>query len=195
MKICFLMCVAIALAMMASPELMRQRSARAFKVLEQPGKRDGQLEWRAGSYRGLRLGRSTETDVMQVFGRPAWKGPPEEKLIDSDPEMELLLEYRNVGGVKGRTTIVIDARTRIVKAIDVYPEHLTRGRAISLFGGNYVVRDEGLGPCPREERIKQSKPSAQRKYPIWLVYARRGLYVSVNKDDTVLEIGYLARCP
>ena len=152
-------------------------------------------KWQAGEYCGLIIGKSTKDEVRKKFGKPVWSGKPEEKLIAAEHEGEIWYEYVNVGGLKGRTTIVVGARSEIVKAVILYPEKMMQTQAIRLYGSEYIERAGKLGPCPTPSEIREFKPPRQTEYPVFLVYAHLGTYVSINEDKTVLEIGYLLRCP
>lgn len=151
-------------------------------------------KWHIPTYQGLTLGKSMKIDVERRFGKPIWSGAPEEKLTDDPSEDELLYEYENVGGVKGRTTVVLGERTGVVKAIDIYPQQLSMKKVIEQYGKEYIERESSLGPCPSEDEIRNFRPLREREYPIFLVYPQLGMYISVQKDGTVLEIGYLVSC-
>jgi hypothetical protein len=155
-----------------------------------------QRKWHLPTYLGLVIGKSTKEDVKRRFGKPIWEGPPEEKLIETDSEGELLYEYVNVGDIKGQTTIVLGARTGIVKAIEIYPQQvITLQEVFKRYGNNYIERPSNLGPCPTNEVVRNFKPLKEREYPFFLVYPEEGMYISIQRDSTVLEIGYVMRCP
>lgn len=154
-----------------------------------------QQEGQAPTYQGLAIGKSTSADVERVFGKPIWSGPPEEKLIDDDSEDELLYEYLNVGNVEGQTTIVLGARSRLVKAIDVYPRQpLALQKVIEQYGNQYVERESASAPCLTKGATLNSAPPKPREYPYTLVYPQQGMYVLVSKDRKISHIGFLARC-
>lgn len=154
-----------------------------------------QYKWHIPTYQGITLGKSKKADVERIFGKPIWLGPPEEKLIPDKSENELWYEYENVGGVKGRTTVILGARSQIAKAILLYYEHITREQVINQYGSGYIKRERTLGPCPSYNEIRKHKPSQKKMYPFFLIYPRLGIYVTVQEDSTVSEIGYLMRCP
>ena len=152
-------------------------------------------QWQVATYNGLILGQSTASEVEQVFGKPLWVGPPEEKLIDDETEEELLYEYTDVGGIKGQTTIVLGARTKIIKAIDIYPKQpVTLRHIVTKYGNEYVQRESKLGPCPTQDEVRNFKPGANREYPLFLVYPHLGMYVSLSETEKISHIGYLANC-
>jgi len=154
-----------------------------------------QGEWHTPTYNGLILGQSTKSDVERIFGKPIWSGLPEEELIDDD-EDELLYEYKNVGNVIGQLTVVLGARSKLVKAVDIYPQQsITIRQIVEQYGDKYIERESELGPCPTEMELRNFKPSPKREYPIFRVYPQLGMYIAISSDNTVSHIGYLARCP
>ena len=151
----------------------------------------------APSYGGLTLGKSKQADVARVFGKPARSGHPEDE-YDNPVERQLSYEYENVGGFKGRTVILMDARSRVVTDIFLYPSEqqpLSLTKALEEYGTDYIERESGLGPCPTAKELRNFKRHTKREYPIFLVYPHKGVFVSFSEDEHVKEIGYMLRCP
>jgi hypothetical protein len=154
--------------------------------------------WQVPTYRGFKLGKSTKADVERAFGKPVWSGHPIYEEPEGEVKDELLYEYENVGGFDGRTSVYLDARRGVVKAISLYPNYqkpLSFNDAIAQYGNEYTERGSKLGPCPTAKELRGYKPQHGREYPIFLVYPQRGMYVSIDRDNKVQEIGYLLRCP
>jgi hypothetical protein len=151
--------------------------------------------WHIPTYYGLILGRSNKTDVRRTFGIPVWVGPPESAPLEKSRRGELLYEYEDVGAIKGRTSILLDKRTGLLKGISIYPQHLTLEEVRKQYGINYIERDNALGPCPLERELHNYIPPQAREYPFFLIYPQLGLFVSIQRDSTVLEIGYVSHCP
>jgi hypothetical protein len=154
----------------------------------------GHVRWKRGTYQGLTPGQSSRQDVEKVFGEPSWRGEPEAEPGER-PTHDVMYEYTNVGGMKGRTSVIFDARSGVVKVIYLYPQGLTMEQAVAQYGSDYVRRGSGLGPCPTADDVRESRRQrSPDEYPIFLVYPQSGLYVTVQSDKTVLEVGYLADC-
>ena len=154
--------------------------------------------WRVPTYQGLKLGKSTKADVERAFGKPVWSGHPIYEEPEGEVEDELLYEYENVGGFNGRTSVYLDARSGVVKAISLYPNYqrpISLEQTIEKYGRGYIERRSKLGPCPTPKEERLYGGAKEREYPAFLVYPQKGLYVSVNRDNRVQEIGFLVRCP
>jgi hypothetical protein len=146
----------------------------------------------------MTLGKSTKADVERTFGKPIWSGHPIYEESVGQVKDEILYEYENVGGFYGQTSVHLDVRSGVIKAITLYPnnqEPITLEEAIKLYGGGYIERDSRLGPCPTSKELRNYKQQQKREYPVSLVYPHKGMYVSVDRDNKVGHISYLVRCP
>jgi hypothetical protein len=132
--------------------------------------------------------------VEKTLGKPVWSGTPEEAIVEENRENELWYEYDGAEEFQGRTTVVMNSKG-VVTAVLVYPQKLFLDRALRLLGSNYLRREGKMGPCPTEAELRQSKVSTVSDFPYFLVYPEQGMYISVEEDNTILEIGYLLRCP
>jgi hypothetical protein len=154
--------------------------------------------WHVPTYEGMTLGKSTRADIERAFGKPIWSGPPIYEEPEGEVKDEILYEYENVGGFYGRTSVYLDVRSGVIKAITLYPNYqrpITLEEAIKLYGGGYIERESGLGPCPTSKELRNYKQKQEREYPVSLIYPHKGMYVSVDRDNKVNHICYLARCP
>ena len=143
----------------------------------------------------MEIGVASRANVEQVFGKPSWEGPAEKEPVDEDGPDAILLEYKEVGGFTGGTTLVLDAQTGKVKAISLYPQKpLPLEKLIRQYGERYIERESALGPCPTVEELRAFRPPEEREYPIFLVYPQRGMYLSVEKNKVVSQISYLDKC-
>jgi len=117
--------------------------------------------WHVPNYQGLGLGKSTKADVERAFGKPLWAGHPIYEELEGEVKDEILYEYENVGGFYGRTSVYLDARNGLVKAISLYPNYLKPllfNDAIAQYGKEYVERESKLGPCPTPKELQSYKP-------------------------------------
>lgn len=153
-------------------------------------------EWIPPEYTGLKLGKATEEDVRNAFGKPIWEGPPEEKAFGNDPEEEIWLGYENVAGVEGRTVMTIGEKTKILKAVALYPERArTREEVISEYGSDFFEIESSESMCINENYKKKEIKNEKHKYPIVLVFPNKGMYVSINNDNKADHTGFLVKCP
>ena len=154
-------------------------------------------KWRAPTYQGLTLGKSKRADVERAFGRPVWSGHPEDGL-DNPMENFLSYEYDDVGGFEGRTVVIMGRRSGVVEVIYLYPPYqhpLSRSVAVERYGGDYIERESAAGPCHTGKELRRLKRPAEREYPVFIAYPHKGMYFSVQRDESVLEIGFMLRCP
>ena len=153
--------------------------------------------WHVPTYQKLKLGKSTKVDVERAFGKPVWSGHPIYEEPEGEVKDELLYEYENVGGFNGRTLVYLDARSGVVKAISLYPNDqrpISLEQVIEKYGREYIKRGSKLGPCPTPKEVRLYGGAKEHEYPVFLVYPQKGLYVSVNRDNRIQEIGFLVRC-
>jgi hypothetical protein len=145
----------------------------------------------------LTLGKSKRADVERAFGRPAWSGHPEDRL-DNPMENFLSYEYDNVGGFEGRTVVIMGRHSGVVQVIYLYPSSqrpLSRSAAVERYGGDYIELESAAGPCPTAKEFRRLKLLTEREYPAFFAYPDKGMYFSVQRDESVLEIGFMLRCP
>lgn len=146
-------------------------------------------EWHAATYRGLTVGKSTSADMLRVFGKPHWSGPPGDQ-AKSDPDPEVWNEYEDGGEFPGKLTVVVDKRRGVILAIDLDPRNLSKKQAIEYFGDDYIVtryaHDDCLGNG--ESAPVYESPDG----PITdIEYRERGIALDIGYGDRVNTISYV----
>lgn len=150
-------------------------------------------QWIPPTYLGLRLGKSIEQDVKRIFGEPVWQGAREEKIFENDAEDEILLDYLGIEGFDN-IAVTIGRKTRIVKAIAVYPnEKLTKEDIISKHGTSFFEIESWESMCIKNDR-PLGKNGKKMQYPIILVYPHKGMYVFVSDENKMTYFGFLYKC-
>ncbi len=152
-------------------------------------------EWHAGTYLGLTAGKSLRADVLRVLGQP--------KRVDTlaaetpeEPNPEVLYVYERRydpdGDFAAEVTVVIDARTEVLQAIELYPESLSRKKAVKHFGPDYIVTRYDFDECLGDE---ESAPMYESRTGSLLEveYRYRGIAISVNDKGNVNTIRYVSR--
>ena len=151
-------------------------------------------KWTPSSYQGLTPGISTYNDVKKSLGNPRWEGGSEEQTFESDPEVELLLQYSNVGSEQQGVEVIVGKKTKLVKAISFYPNpEITKQEAILKYGSDYFETSAGESVCIKDNP-KREVSEKHLNYPILLVYPERGMTITVGEDNTVTLVSLLYKC-
>jgi len=158
--------------------------------------------WQTPTYQGLRIGKSVKSDVEKVFGPPVYAGPYADDDDDSVKDGKwpyIIYEYKYVGKFDGRTTVLMDAKTEVVKSISlypIYPKELPLTKALDIYGEPAIKLGIDADLCPLEiEKLKaQEKLVNENNPPAFLMYPERGMWLLVREDKTVSEIVFKAKC-
>lgn len=156
-------------------------------------------QWIAPPYLGLKLGQSTEDDVRRLFGKPIDESPnrDEDKVFNKDAENEIVLDYENPNGANGSVVVILGKKTKIVKAISIYPkDKITMQEAISKFGSGFFQVESWSSICIGKEQ-KPGILDESMSVPFALVYPNLGLAVDIRKNSnefTVGRIDYMMKC-
>ncbi len=148
-------------------------------------------EWRAATYRGLTVGKSTSADILRVFGKAHWSGPPGDQPKD-DPNPEVWNEYEGGGAFPGKLTVVVDKRSGIIQRIDLYPEDLTKEQAIKYFGDDYITTRYDFDECLSDGESAPLYESPNGEF-ISIEYRGRGIAIAVNYQGKVNHINYVCK--
>lgn len=153
--------------------------------------------WLPATFEGIKLGISNVETVRELWGSPIWEGDTEEKVFSKDNEEEKLLEYKNIANVTGQVSVTIGKKTNLVKAIAIYPDSPpTLQEVVSEYGEDYIRRNADQGICSNERNPENKNLTPDKvKYPIFLVYPSKGIYISINDSGKVNHFGYLVKCP
>jgi hypothetical protein len=146
-------------------------------------------DWHAATYRGLRVGKSTSADMLRVFGKPHWSGPPGDQTKD-DPNPEVWNEYEAGGDFPGKLTVVVDKRSRIIQRIDLYPENLSKEQAIKHFGDGYITTRYDFDECLSDGESAPIYESPNGQF-VSIEYRDRGVAVSLGHGERVDTISYV----
>jgi len=158
-----------------------------------PTSKARRVKWKAGSYDGIILGRSTLSDVTAKFGTPSWQGDNEEP-FESDDADELLLQYFGDGN-RPKMDIVVGKRNGIVKwiGLDLRSE-VSASSIIRKFGPKFIETiDRSFCKLAEGDRGKR-KNFDRWDYPKFLVYPELGMFFIVDENDKVDQINYSYTC-
>jgi hypothetical protein len=144
-------------------------------------------EWRAASYRGLRMGKSTRAEMLRVFGKPKTSEVFDEK----ESKSEVWYHYIGTWEFPGRLTIITEKRTGVISAIDLHPTALSREEVIKHFGNDYIVTRYDFDLCLGDEESAPLYESPNGSV-IYIEYRERGIAVAVDEAGKVNEITYIS---
>ena len=148
-------------------------------------------EWRAATYRGLAIGKSTRDDMLHVFGQPQWSRPPGDQ-IKGDPNPEVWNEYESRGEFPGKLLVVLDEHSGVILAIDLYPENLTKEDAIKYFGDDYITTRYDFDMCLGNDESGPVYESPNGSI-LYIEYRERGIALGIDYQGKVDQIQYVSK--
>lgn len=187
MILCLFLSQLVGLASCAAPLSQQHHEAQ-----QPPAKKERpKSEWHAATYRGLTIGKSTRADMLRVFGKPQWSGPPGDQM-EGDPDPEVWYDYEGVAEFTGKLTVIVDERSNVILGIDLYPENLSKEEAIKHFGDDYVITRYDFDICLGNEESAPLYESPNGEIKI-IEYRERGIAIGFNYQDKVEHIQYVSK--
>jgi len=93
-------------------------------------------EWRAATYRGLTIGKSTRADMLRVLGKPLSSGPSADQ---APPQPIIWNDYGTISDeLSGSLAVEVDSRDNRIVSISITPTNLSKDDAIKYFGRDYL---------------------------------------------------------
>ena len=144
--------------------------------LKEPQDKQDERQWKAGTYRGITVGKSTATELRQKWGEPKWSGHPEEDnpknpeflLYDYDAQEEFIIKIR----------VEVGTKTGKVASIVLSIDKLSLSKAIELFGKDYIESRYQFCICDLSEGTPIfESPDGDLRY---IEYRNRGIAMGVN---------------
>lgn len=146
--------------------------------------------WRAATYRGLTVGKSTLTMAKRIFGKPKWIVPEADR-VELDPDPSLHYGYDKGGVFPGKLVIIVGERSKRVQAISNQPEKLSKEEAIRHFGNDYVIGRYSF--CPDFDNEPSEPIYEDPSGTITQIeYRNRGIVLYTDAEGEVSEILYVA---
>lgn len=148
-------------------------------------------EWRAATYRGLTIGKSTRADMLRIFGEPQSVDAPADQAEDK-PNPEAWYVYESGGEFPGRMTVVIEERSGVILRIDLHPESLSKEAVIKHFGDNYITTRYDFDQCLGNEESAPLYETPNGQFVV-IEYRERGIAVGINDTGKVDIINYVSK--
>jgi hypothetical protein len=147
--------------------------------------------WRAATFRGLTVGKSTRAGMLRIFGKPKWSGVAAGQ-VETDPKPVIWNEYEGVGDFPGKFTVEVDKSSDVIVGMFLSPENLSKDEAIKRFGDDSITTryefDSCLSKCDEEGAPLYESLKGQFMY---IEYRMRGIALSVDEMGKVKEIRYM----
>lgn len=153
------------------------------------------LAWQPADYHGVKVGKSTSSDLTRLFGKPQHTYNPEDEYDNPVPTL-LSYSYDNLAGFQGRTIFTTKKRAGIVFEVVLDPSDkrkLDNNWMLSQFGNEYIKRI--YDPCPRGKEPRNNHDSSGATGEGFYLYPRKGFYIRITSGYGVGEIVYLNSCP
>lgn len=143
-------------------------------------------EWRAASFRGLKIGTSTRADMLRIFGTPKSVEAYDEGALSDGTQYY----YDADNDIPGEICIAIDSNSSMIRYIELRPNDLSKDQIIKLLGDSYIVTkydfDDCLGDGESSPLYESPTGSVTR-----IEYRSRGIAVAVDESNKVQFISYV----
>ena len=107
----------------------------------------------------------------------------------------ILLEYKNVGEIDGKTSVLIGEKDKIVQAIVLYPiTSFTKEAVTSKYGTDFVALNSDEPTCSAIESPSQKVSTKKNESSQLLVFPGIGMYALLNKAGKIDQIGFSLKC-
>lgn len=155
--------------------------------LKGPQDRQDERQWKAGTYRGITIGKSTATELRQKWGEPKWSGHwegdnpknPEFLLYDYDAQEDFIIKIR----------VEAETKTGKVTSIDIWTDELPLSKAVELFGKDYIETWYKSCNCePGEASPIFESPDGNHRS---IEYRSRGIAMAVNDRQMIISIKFI----
>ncbi len=150
--------------------------------------------WRAATYRGLTIGKSTRADIYRILGKPKWVSSSTKE--SKKPGSETQYGYEGSEKIIGKFALIISVNKKggKIESLRLSPEDLSMEDAIKYFGIDYVETRYAFcgGFEDTDSAPIYESPEGQL---LFLEYRRRGIALSVNYQRKVTEILYDKQSP
>ena len=157
------------------------------KFLREQQYNQDERQWKAGTYRGITIGKSTATELRQKWGTPKWSGHwewdnpknPKFRLYDYGAQEKFIRNIR----------AEVETKTGRVINIDIWANELPLSKAIELFGKDYIETRYQFCNCDLSDGapIFESTDGNLRR----IEYRSRGIAMVVNYREMITSIRFV----
>jgi len=159
--------------------------------------------WRAATFQGLTIGKSTRADMVRVLGKPLSSGPSADQ---APPRPIIWNDYGLINGeLSGRLAVEVDRRNNRIVSVSISPDNMSREDAIRYFGKGYLImgyefcRDEadatGVGTVYESPTSRQIEYVEYRSRGIAILIDSRGMVSGVDFRSARIGVASEKDCP
>jgi len=157
------------------------------ELLREPQDKQEERQWKAGTYRGITVGKSTATELFQKWGKPKVIGH-----WDSDNQKNPkygIYHFDSQEEIPGGILVNVEMKTGKVDFIEVSPDELPFSKAVELFGKDYIETWYESCNCePGEGAPIFESPDGNACY---IEYRSRGIAMGVNYSGNTKMITFI----
>lgn len=105
---------------------------------------DAKPKWKAGEYKGLKIGKSTVDDMNRLLGKPT--DPAGSPVIIDESEIKFVYEIYEPK--VGKIIIYSDKKTGVILSIEMNFEEMTREEVERTYGKGFTITNYSMQSCP-----------------------------------------------
>jgi hypothetical protein len=156
-----------------------------------------QIVWIPSTIKNITLGKSKYRDLIKYWGKPLFEQEfaedgEESEILSSEPKTELAYRNIEIDGLKPNIGVVIGDKTRTVIILSLFFDDMTKEEAVRKYGSDYYLVSSGGNKCVADSQKKGDE--IKLVYPITLVYPKKGMFILIRKDNTVMSVNYTDKC-
>ncbi len=156
-----------------------------------PNRADKDRGWRAATYRGLTIGKSTRADMLRVLGKPLSSAPSADQ---DEPQPIIWNDYGMVKGqLFGNLAVEVNSRNNRIVGISISPGDMSGEEAIKYFGDGYqrvgYTFCEGISGDAESGPVYENPNSSDITY---IVYRSRGIAIHLDYRGKVNAVYFVS---
>jgi hypothetical protein len=178
----------LCLYLLGLPQPLGQQAFAVRRQQQRPGSPQPGMTshgWRAGTFKGLTVGRATRRDMLRLLGNPARSEP----MGEGQAATETWYHYPSADP-PGDLVVAVERRGGLILRIDLYPESLSKEEAVRRFGDGFIVTRYDFDNCLGGEEAAPLYESPDGPL-VRLEYRGRGIAIAVNSRGQVDHISYV----
>lgn len=174
-------------ALSYSSHLARGTDLSENGFLKELQSKQDEYQWKAATYRGITIGKSTAKNIFQKWGKPKRSG----HLEGDNPKNPKFrrYDYDAQNEFTGKIRVLVEAKTSKVASITISPDELSMIQAIVLFGKDYIETQYKFCTCDLADAAPIfESPDGNLLY---IEYRSRGIAMFVGNQERITSIKFV----